>query len=56
LGNAQAIPFNMFSGPKYHWVKLADDKTTLEAFNTSLGKVIKKYDILSIVENRKMLA
>jgi hypothetical protein len=40
-----------FFGPKYHWVKLADDKVTLQAFNTNLGKVKKKFDILSIVED-----
>ncbi len=37
-------------------MKLADDKTTLQAFNTNLGKVIKKFDVLSIIEDQKMLA
>ncbi len=49
-----AIPFNIFINPKYYRVKLNGDEVALHAFNASLGKTIKKYDVLSIDEERKM--
>jgi hypothetical protein len=49
-----AIPFNIFSDPKYCQVKLIGDEVALHAFNASLGKTIKKYDVFSIDEERKM--
>jgi hypothetical protein len=45
-----AIPFNIFTNPKYYQMKLNGDEVALHAFNASLEKTIKKYDVLSIDE------
>jgi hypothetical protein len=33
---------------KYHQIKIVGDETTLQASTISLGKFVKKYDVLSI--------
>jgi hypothetical protein len=40
----------------FGYVKLAIDKITLCVFSASLGKIIKKSNVLSIDEEKKMLA
>jgi hypothetical protein len=37
-------------------VKFVNDEVTLHASNVGLGKTIKKFNVLSIQEDRKMLA
>jgi hypothetical protein len=38
------------------YLKLVIDKVTLCAFGASLGKIVKKSNVLSIDEEKKMLA
>jgi len=40
----------------YCYLKLAIDKVTLCAFGASQGKIVKKSNVLSIDEEKKMLA
>jgi hypothetical protein len=48
-------PFNIFVDAKYHWVKVVSDEAILWSLTTSLGKTIKKSNVLSIQEKCKML-
>jgi hypothetical protein len=50
------VLFNIFTDVKYNHVKITDDKTTLQVLNASLGKSIKKFDVLSIKEENTILA
>jgi len=40
---------------KFQCVKVVGDKTTLQASTIGLGKFVKKSNVLSIEEERKML-
>jgi hypothetical protein len=55
IGKAPTIPFNIFTYARYHCVKIVGDEATLRASITSLGKSIKKSNILSIEKEKKML-
>jgi hypothetical protein len=50
------VPFNIFKDLKYHHVKVGSDKTTFQTSIASLGKFIKKSNLLSIKNEHKMLA
>ncbi len=43
-----AIPFNIFKDANYHCVKTIGDQTTFQSLIASLGKSIKKSNVLSI--------
>jgi hypothetical protein len=53
-GKALAIPLNIFSDVRYHYVKLSEEATS-HAFGASLGKVIKKSNVLLIEEKMMLL-
>jgi hypothetical protein len=40
---------------KFHHVKVADDEATIQASTIGLGKFVKKFNVLSIEEERKIL-
>jgi hypothetical protein len=44
------VPFNNFINVKYNSVKIASDEATSRMSNVSLGKCIKKFDVLFIEE------
>jgi hypothetical protein len=50
------VPFNIFIDVKYSLVKIASDKATLQMLNASLGKFIKKSNILFIEEEHAMFS
>jgi hypothetical protein len=57
IGKVFVAPFNSFTNFKsFCYAKLAIDKVTICAFGKSLGKIIKKSNVLSIDEEKKMLA
>jgi hypothetical protein len=49
------VPFNIFMDARYRCVKVVGDETTLQASTTNLGKSIKKSNVMSIEEEKKML-
>lgn len=51
-----AIPFNIFTNAKYHYVKVANYKIVFWSLTIGFGKFVKKLDVLSIEEEHKMLA
>jgi hypothetical protein len=53
---SHVVPFNIFINARYHHMKVVGDEVTLRFSITSLGKFIRKSDVLSIEEKRKMLA
>jgi hypothetical protein len=56
LGKTFVIPFNIFMDAKYRHVKVVGNETTFQTSTTSLGKSIKKSNILSIEKEQRVLA
>jgi hypothetical protein len=58
IGKVPSMPFNLFllMSSFSVLVKLTGDELIPYASNTSLGKNIKKFDVLFIDEKKKMLA
>ncbi|KAL3695219.1 hypothetical protein R1sor_009295 [Riccia sorocarpa] len=53
---APVHPFNILKDARYHKVKLAADEAVQHAMDRGLGKTVKKSDILTLDEERRMLA
>ncbi|KAL3694374.1 hypothetical protein R1sor_008025 [Riccia sorocarpa] len=53
---APVHPFNILKDARYHKVKLAADEAVQRAMDRGLGKTIQKSDILTLDEERRMLA
>ncbi len=41
-GKTLSVPFNIFTGLKYHHVKVVSDEATVQTLITSLGQFVKK--------------
>ncbi len=52
---APSILFNIFTDVRYHLVKLANDEATLWSSTIGFKKTIKKFNVLSIEKEHKML-
>ncbi len=56
LDKAPTIPFNIFINTRYHRVKVVGDEVTLQFSIVGIGETIKKFDVLFIKKEHKMLA
>jgi hypothetical protein len=55
FGKVLVVSFNIFLDPRYHWIKVGSNEVTFRSPLTGLGKVIKKFEMLSIEEEWWML-
>jgi hypothetical protein len=55
LGKALDVPFNIFTNTRYHHLKVISDEVPFLFSITSLGKSIKKIDILFVEECQMLI-
>jgi hypothetical protein len=55
IGTTLVVPFNIFIDAQFQRVKIVGDKATLQSSGVGLGRFIKKFDVLLIEEEWKML-
>jgi hypothetical protein len=55
LGKAPDIPFNIFTNARYHNLEVTSDQVAFLSLTTSLGKSIKKINVLFVEECRMLI-
>jgi hypothetical protein len=51
-----STPFNILTNVQYYQVKVARDETYIKPLEVGLVKTIKRFDVLTIGEEKKLLA
>jgi hypothetical protein len=49
-GKTLDVPFNIFTNTRYHHLNVFNDEVAFFSLTTSIGKSIKKFDVLFIEE------